>query len=185
MIKDTRCDNILLSEGYMEDFTIYCDLDGVLVDLAGAMSKIFGENLKNNKFSDKLHELMNKLSVSERFDFWKNLDETHDCMELWNFIKQFDPFILTSCSGITIACMGKKDWCKNHIDVDPHKVICVPHSDRKQHYAGPNKILIDDLESNINEWDAKGGIGILHENAKDTIKLLKNILYTKYDTYDI
>jgi hypothetical protein len=61
----------------------------------------------------------------------------------------------------------------------------VPHSASKQNYAGSNRILIDDLESNIKEWEEKGGIGILHKNAITTLKILKNILYTKYDTYDI
>jgi len=64
-------------------------------------------------------------------------------------------------------------------------VICVPRSASKQNHAGKNRILIDDLESNINEWEAKGGIGILHKNAGETLAILKKILYTKYDTYDI
>ena len=169
----------------MQDFTIYCDLDGVLVNLAGRMSEIYGEDLRNGSFTDKFYQYMNKLNVTEKVDFWRNLEETPDCMELWNFIKQFDPLILTSCSGMTSACMGKKKWCLKHIDVKSKKVICVPHSTSKQNYAGSNKILIDDLESNINEWEAKGGIGILHKSAKETLKLLKSILYTKYDTYDI
>ncbi len=169
----------------MQDFTIYCDLDGVLVDLAGKMSEIYGEDLTNGSFTDKFFKYMDKLSVTEKLDFWTNLDETSDCMELWNFIKQFNPEILTSCSGMAVACMGKKRWCLQHIDVSPRRVICVPHSTDKQNYAGSNKILIDDLKSNIEEWESKGGIGILHKTAKHTLKLLKSLLYTKYDTYDI
>jgi hypothetical protein len=169
----------------MHDFIIYCDLDGVLVDLAKRMKEFYGEELNENNFKDKIHELMKKLNMTEKLDFWANLEKTSDCMDIWNFIKQFDPFILTSYSGISLACIGKKYWCLEHINVSANKIICVKHSFEKQKYAGSNKILIDDLKSNIEEWESKGGIGILHKTAKDTLKLLKSLLYTKYDTYDI
>jgi phosphoglycolate phosphatase-like HAD superfamily hydrolase len=169
----------------MQNFSIYCDLDGVLVDLAGRMSEIYQEDLKNGGFTEKFYKLMEKLSVTERLDFWTNLNPTSDYMQLWNFIKSFTPTILTSCSGMAIACVGKKKWCSNHLNVPSRRVICVPRSASKQNHAGKNRILIDDLESNINEWEAAGGIGILHKNTGETLAILKKILYTKYDTYDI
>ena len=169
----------------MNKLEIYCDLDGVLVDLAGRMSKIYGRNLANGSFTDYFYELMSSFNDDEKLNFWVSLEETDDCMKLWNFIKQFTPTILTSCSGMVIACIGKKKWCSNHLNVPSRRVLCAPHSTSKQNYAGPDRILIDDLESNINEWEAKGGIGILHKEASTTLKILKNILYTKYDTYDI
>lgn len=165
----------------MQDFYIYCDLDGVLVDLAGRISQIYQKDLRNGSFTQEFYKLMEKMSVVEKLDFWTSLDQTHDCMQLWNFIKQFDPEILTSCSGMAVACWGKKRWCLQNLFIKTRKVICVSQSVEKQHYSGKNKILIDDLESNILEWEAKGGIGILHKNSKDSVKLLKNILYTKYD----
>jgi hypothetical protein len=169
----------------MQNFEIYCDLDGVLVDLAGKMSEIYNKNLTNGSFTDHFYELMNSFSTPEKLDFWMSLEETDDAMVLWDFIKKFTPTILTSCSGMAVACIGKKKWCSDHLDVPSRRVICVPRSSSKQNHARPNRILIDDLESNISEWEAKGGIGILHKNANTTLKILKNILYTKYDTYDI
>lgn len=169
----------------MQDFMVYCDLDGVLVDLAGKMSEFYGEELTRKNFKDKLHELMDSISMVEKLNFWTDLEETSDCMDLWNFIKEFNPLILTSYSGIPLACVGKKNWCLKHLNINSDKVICVRHSADKQKYSGNNKILIDDLKSNIEEWEDKGGIGILHKNSKDTLKLLKSLLYTKYDTYDI
>jgi len=169
----------------MNDFYVYCDLDGVLVDLAGKLSEIYQEDLPNGSFKNHFNKLMDTLSTSEKLDFWVSLKQTNDCMELWNFIKKFTPTIITSCSEMPIACAGKKEWCSNHLGITSRRVICVPRSSSKQNYAGPNKILIDDLESNITEWEAKGGIGILHKNSITTLSILKNILYTKYDTYDI
>ena len=45
----------------------------------------------------------------------------------------------------------------------------------KKNYAAPNHILIDDKKSNIDEWRAAGGIGILHTSAADTIQQLKKL----------
>ena len=42
-------------------------------------------------------------------------------------------------------------------------------------YANEHSILIDDMQKNIDQWKAAGGIGILHTNAKDTIKKLKDL----------
>ena len=46
-------------------------------------------------------------------------------------------------------------------------------ADKKQNYSKPNRILIDDKESNVEQWISKGGEGILHKNTADTIKQLQ------------
>jgi len=46
---------------------------------------------------------------------------------------------------------------------------------QKQLFSGENRILIDDLPNTIEEWNAKGGIGILHTSAANTIKELKKL----------
>ncbi len=45
----------------------------------------------------------------------------------------------------------------------------------KQLFSDTNRILIDDLPNTIDEWNAKGGIGILHTSAANTIKELKKL----------
>ena len=49
---------------------------------------------------------------------------------------------------------------------------------QKQLYAKTDEkpnILIDDHKKNIGEWEAKGGIGILHTNVAKTISELKRL----------
>ena len=48
-------------------------------------------------------------------------------------------------------------------------------SKNKQKHAAPNHILIDDRKDNIERWEAAGGVGILHTNAKNTIACLKKL----------
>ena len=47
----------------------------------------------------------------------------------------------------------------------------------KKDHAGENRILIDDTAKNIADWEAAGGIGILHTDASSTIAKLKEIGY--------
>ena len=49
---------------------------------------------------------------------------------------------------------------------------------QKQKFAttdGKPNVLIDDYKKNIREWEAKGGIGILHTNVIKTISDLKRL----------
>jgi hypothetical protein len=45
----------------------------------------------------------------------------------------------------------------------------------KHEFSGKNRILIDDRADTIENWNAKGGIGILHTSANNTIKQLKQL----------
>jgi hypothetical protein len=42
-------------------------------------------------------------------------------------------------------------------------------------FAGPERILIDDMEQTIREWNNAGGIGIHHTSASNTISQLKKL----------
>ena len=50
---------------------------------------------------------------------------------------------------------------------------CDPEN--KKNYANANSILIDDMQKNIDQWRAAGGIGILHTSAASTIEQLKKL----------
>jgi hypothetical protein len=63
-------------------------------------------------------------------------------------------------------------WVKRNL---PGVKLILANAVNKQNYSGENKILIDDREKNIEQWRSKGGIGILHTSASDTIKQLKEL----------
>ena len=91
---------------------------------------------------------------------------------LFSYIKPFNPIILSAPSQEESSRIGKRVWKKNNLP--DAKMILTP-AKFKQKYAGENKILIDDMERNIQQWRDKGGIGILHTSAVDTIKQLKEL----------
>jgi len=55
--------------------------------------------------------------------------------KLWNYIKQFDPFILTALpSSLSTAAEQKVVWCKKHLGLEANKVYTVWKSDKLNYY---------------------------------------------------
>ena len=67
---------------------------------------------------------------------------------------------------------GKIMWVKENLG-SVELVIC--SAKEKQDYAKKNTILIDDSKENIDQWNTRGGLGILHKSAMGTIKKLKGL----------
>ena len=169
-----------LSEIYKEiieqeetsQYKIYCDMDGVLCDF----NKRFEEF---GKMPPKEYE--NKYGIKQ---FWKLIDDEigvrfwvgmpwmPDGKELWNFIKPFNPSLLSAPSRNNESRLGKRLWVRNHI---PGTKLILASRSNKQQYSNKNSILIDDMPRTIEEWDSGGGIGILHTSAASTIEQLKQL----------
>jgi hypothetical protein len=65
----------------------------------------------------------------------------------------------------------KMIWLQTHgITFNP---VFVPGKKHKYKYAAPDRIIIDDTESVINDWKKAGGIGILHKDWVTTLAILK------------
>jgi hypothetical protein len=91
-----------------------------------------------------------------------------------NYIKKYNPHILSSPSRSQSSRVGKDAWCRINIPGQYKDLLLYPRHE-KQRFTGENRILIDDLEKTIDEWNAKGGIGIHHTSAISTIRQLKNL----------
>jgi hypothetical protein len=97
-----------------------------------------------------------------------------DGQELWRYIKKYKPNILSSPSRSSTSKVGKEAWLKMHLQNSYKKAYFYPRN-QKQLFSDVNRILIDDLPNTIEEWNAKGGTGILHTSAANTIKELKKL----------
>ena len=95
-----------------------------------------------------------------------------DGKELWDYIKDKQPTLLSAPSKENESRLGKRLWVKNNLPGTP---LILASADKKQNYAKGNRILIDDRPDNVSQWRSKGGIGILHTNTADTIKQLQNL----------
>ncbi|MCS7316760.1 MAG: hypothetical protein NZZ41_00355 [Candidatus Dojkabacteria bacterium] len=149
-------------------YEIYVDLDGVLVDFLSGVKKVF-----KNKEYEYLPKKVFWNTLKNEKDFFTNLKWLKDGKLLWNYIKKYNPIIL---SGIPVgdwAIPQKKEWCRKNLG-DNVNVILLYAKDKKK-YSSKNSILIDDNEKNIVDWIEQGGIGIHHINYDATIKKLKEL----------
>jgi hypothetical protein len=152
-------------------YTIFCDMDGVLVDFEKGYYDLTGKHTKSfpkgdNDFWKPIEE--------EGALFWATLPWMPDGQELWRYIKKYKPYILSAPSQDPSSRVGKEAWLKMNLQNSFKKAYFASRGN-KQNFSGQNKILIDDLQQTIDEWNAKGGIGIHHTSASNTIKELKKL----------
>ena len=161
----------------MHKVNILVDLDGVLVDFMSVADAVL---LKQVGYSfSQLDSSTAWFLISQyQQDIYKIAKPTSDYLELWQALKPYQPKILTaipSLINLPHAKMHKKEWVKHYLGEEV-QVKFGPHSIDKQNHCNPGDILIDDNHLNIKQWKEKGGIGILHINAKNTLTELKKYI---------
>ena len=159
-------------KGSDKKYTIYSDMDGVLVDF-NERFKRFSNGVPPTEYEqkfgkDKFWEIIDGTGVR----FWVGMDWMSDGKQLWNYIKEYNPTLLSSPSRSNYSRIGKRIWRKRNL---PSTKLVLARAANKQNYADPNSILIDDRESNIDQWIKAGGIGILHTDTASTINKLKEL----------
>ena len=151
---------------------IYCDMDEVLCAFMKGAEKAIGSDFVS---SDKEKRWS---IISNTKNFWANLDWMPGAKRLWNFISKYDTEILSAYSKRDgNSRPGKLKWLSKNTKIKRGKINLVGRSD-KQKYATTNgkpNVLIDDYIKNIQEWEAKGGIGIHHTSVGKTISELKSL----------
>ena len=161
-----------IKENINGNYTIYSDMDGVLVDF-NKRFKRFSDGISPTEYEqkfgkDKFWELVDGVGVR----FWVGMDWMSDGKQLWNYIKEYNPTLLSSPSRSNHSRMGKRIWRKRNL---PSTKLILAQAANKQNYADPDSILIDDRESNVDQWIKAGGIGILHTDTASTINKLKEL----------
>lgn len=153
-------------------YDIYVDMDGVLTNFDKQLEDKTG--IKNGRefelehgqdvFWDKIHE--------HGVEFWSEMEWMPMGKKLWNYVKRYNPTILSAPSKHKDSKVGKIKWIKEHLgDVS---YILIKATD-KQKYANENAILIDDYHKNISQWKDKNGIAIHHIDVDNTLNHLKKL----------
>ena len=159
--------------------TIYCDMDGVLVDFMAGAEKALGHPFDAPTQVVKDKELR-KAHIENIPTFWQTLPEMYGAQILWNKINKYNAHILTAYAGWDRnSKSGKAVWVKKHIGLNDMSRFHAVLRHEKQDYAKDSKgkpnILIDDYVKNIQEFNRSGGIGIHHVSAKVTLLKLKEL----------
>lgn len=156
-------------------YKIYVDMDGVLcdwekqfLDYAGMSSDDYDARFGK----EKRQEFVLKNSPN----FYASMTWMVDGELLYNFVKEFNPEILSHATDERAAA-GKMSWLKNNnINFKPN---LVQKREDKSKFANAQSILIDDRPDVIDAFNKAGGKGILHTHATDTINKLKELLGVK------
>jgi 5'(3')-deoxyribonucleotidase len=159
--------------------TIFCDMDGVLVDIIAGVAKLYNiPNLGNNNF-DTIIDPMKKQIDKEHPNMFAKLPWTNDGKKLWNYISKHKVEILSAhtTSWQPSSKADKLKWIEKHLHPKPHFSNIVLRDQKKDHAMvnGVKNILIDDWSKNIKEWESAGGIGIKHTSTAETIAALKKL----------
>lgn len=156
-----------------DGYKLYVDMDGVIVDWEKGFDELSpGKTMSDWEKEGKDAEAW-KLIHGVGMAWWAFLDWTTDGKKLWEYLKQYNPSILSSpgTQNIHVVKKGKEAWIKRELGNNIDYII-----DRnKEYYADNKSILIDDMEKNIERWEKAGGIGILHKSTDQTVKELEKI----------
>lgn len=161
-------------------YKIYCDLDGVLCDFDSRFEHYTGMNpdeYKNNailKYGDKkgTEKFWDVIDNQVGMRFWAGMSWMPEGQQLWDYIKKYNPILLTAPSYEDSSKEGKTLWVQEHLG--DYQIEFKP-AKQKYEFSGPNKILIDDRLDTIQSWKSKNGIGILYENTEDVIRELQKM----------
>lgn len=159
---------------------INVDLDGVLVDFERTALDIAGIRPDDDPANKHLRrDFWKKIAihVKKGGKFFEVMHPMADAFELWDYIKHRNPVICSATGGHTVgAADEKRNWVRKHLGHEvANSARLVRDAANKAQYAHPGAILIDDRRKAIDPWIAAGGIGILHKNAADTIRQLKEL----------
>ena len=150
------------NKGMQSLYTIYLDMDGVIVNFDKQFEEAFG--MPPREFEEGFGTEMFWKKIEERgVGFWRGMEWMPGGQELYNRISQFDHYLLSSPSRSETSKIGKHMWKK---DNTPNTKLILARSYNKKNYADKSNILIDDRESNIQQWRDAGGIGILYKSAE-------------------
>jgi hypothetical protein len=160
--------------------TLYIDMDGVVADFDEFARRVL--NLPQSEPAAGIYpnDKWQKLSVHQRM--YRDLKKTPYADELVRkcvricLVKDYEYAFLTAvpkANDVKLAFYDKVEWAQKYFPGIP--VFFGPYSKDKHQHCQPGDILIDDRQSNIEEWTAAGGIAIHHTSIETTLAELSKL----------
>lgn len=155
--------------------TIYLDLDDTIVDLTGALLRLFRKNPEcKNSITEYNHTLYKVCGVEKKdfwntvskqgHEFWANLEITQRGEYLLNLCQSFEAIHKVRWQFLTalvsdrhpqcrdVSAAGKVSWAAKHGLSDRLTI-----STTKCIFAGRRKLLVDDCPQHVEQFRAAGG----------------------------
>lgn len=157
---------------------IYLDMDGVVADFDRYAFELLGVEPVGGVYPQDQWK-----KIAENPRLYRDLPECQDADRLVNEIRDLARLHRATLTFLTAvpkdndmpwAFYDKVNWAADRFPDIP--VWFGPYSRDKQIRAAADSILIDDRKSNIDEWQAAGGHGILYVDAQAAIDQLSKVL---------
>ena len=152
-------------------------MDGVLCNFEKRFTELYGKDALGSRDRKNFTTNWPNFIMDKNFE---NLEWFPGGKELLDFIQNetdWEVEILSSSGGEKFhseVAAQKVVWlCNKGI---PYKANIVPGRKHKTAYATPETILIDDTEDIIVNFNAAGGLGILHKDINETLAKLRTLL---------
>jgi hypothetical protein len=151
---------------------IYLDMDGTIADFEGWAFTAFGPEWKIELEKSEWGRFQNHPALFLHLPVMDGAKDMYDaCVELTKDRNRVQ--ILTALPNrakevFKDAAMHKILWARSVLHPDIRVVFGPFAQDKQYHIRHKHDILIDDMERNIDQWEAAGGIGILHKSCKES-----------------
>lgn len=141
---------------------IFVDMDGVLADFDSGYEAAFGYR------PSKTADTADWSKVRAFPGFYQGLPMMSDAHDLWSFVQQYRPIVLTGVPrSVEEAPENKRAWVRKHLGAHVEVRCC--RSSEKCRHAAAGDILVDDWEKYRHLWIAKGGQWVTHTSAAESI----------------
>jgi hypothetical protein len=117
-----------------EKYTLFCDLDGVLVDFDAGVRKMFGKpahQVPPNRLWPAIHKSTH---------FFRDLPWMIDGEELWEALRK-SPYTVNILTGVSMRgaiVQDKYEWCQRELCVETNLVDFTGVTGKKHEPANPN-----------------------------------------------
>jgi hypothetical protein len=159
---------------------VFVDMDGVIADYYKRFKELFNDN-PDVDYPRKKNTFQRRWDAFVEGENFATLDPMPDFDLALKFLRSLPDnvrvSILTSTAReeyLKEISRQKRIWLSIY-NVEFHPIF-VPGKSIKCYYARPGRVLIDDTASNIQQWNAHGGFGILHTSWADTIQHYNNLV---------
>lgn len=158
---------------------LYLDMDGVIADFFGAVEKKF--NLDHWK---DLEDPVMTIRGFKNTDWFNTLDKFPTSDRLVSACREIAGRNYGICSSPIFddemnTGYWKRVWLERHgyLPEIPNLIFTMnKHQYANEAISGEPNILVDDKPSNIKQWNAAGGIGLLYQaNENDVEYLISDI----------